>query len=106
MLVHTIAVGLVISPEAIVDVSINMDEFTLAMGSVLSPLSYVLCSIWPLLFSKAVSETSFPLSDVYCSGFELIGRALLSLLIWLVCVFRYSFLRLFVCEVLAGAYML
>jgi hypothetical protein len=102
MLVNTIAVGFVICPEAVVDVSIYMDELSLTMGSVLSPLTNVLSTVWPLLLSKSISKATFPLSDVNSSSFELIRRTLLTFLIWFVCILSDCFLGLFICKVFAG----
>ena len=64
MFVNTTAIGLVIGPIAVIDITIDVDETAFAVSSVLSPLSAVFGSIIPGLLAKTIAETTLPLACV------------------------------------------
>lgn len=68
VLVDSWAIGFVIRPETIIDVSVDMDELTFAVGSVFPPLSDILGAIRPRLFTKSISEAALPLASVNGTG--------------------------------------
>jgi len=106
VLVSTHAIGLVVGPVAIVDVTVNMNESSLAMGSVLPPLSCVGGLVCPNLLAKSISEASLPLTRVHSSSSEGVWGSLLSWLVWVVQILGDCLTGFLLCEVLAASELL
>lgn len=83
-MVDTIAVGFVVDPVAVIDVSIDVDELSFSVGPIIFPLSLILCTVWPLLDAVAIPEPSNPLSFVGGSRLEGILGSLLPLSVWII----------------------
>ena len=54
--VDTKAIGLVVLPLALVDVTIGMPELSRAISLILAPLTLILCTIGPDLDTRSVSH--------------------------------------------------
>ena len=106
VLVDASAVGFVVGPISIVDITVDMNKTAFAMSTILSPLTAILGSIVPRLLTEAVTEPAFPLTSVYCTRFECIWRTLLSLLVGTIQVLSNSLSGLFLREVLAASKLL
>ena len=79
--VDTRPICLVVGPEAVVYVSVDVRERTLSVGSVLSPFAIVTCPVRPDLDTHAVTETALPLAGVNRTCLELIRLALFARLV-------------------------
>jgi len=79
MMVDTVSIGFIVDPFSIINIAINMREFTLAMSSIVLPLALILSTIWPLLNSESISESSNPLSVICGASLESICSSLFSL---------------------------
>ena len=66
MVVDSITIGLVVDPLAVVNVSINVCEFSLSVGSIVLPETFVPSTVGPLLYTEAISESTDPLASVSC----------------------------------------
>jgi hypothetical protein len=105
VLVDTSAVGLIVSPVAVINVSIYMNETTFTVSSVFTPFAAVLGSITPCLLAETVTESTLPLASVNCTSLESISWALLSRLIRVICVLGDCLTGFFLSEILAGAHL-
>jgi len=106
MLINPRTVCFVVRPEAIIDVSINVDELAFPMSAIFPPLSNVLGPVRPGLLAETITETTFPLASVNCPSFELVGRSLLPGLVGFVNAFRHRLPRFFLGEVFGRAHLL
>ena len=106
MFVDTSAICLVVSPVAIIDVTVDMDESAFAVGPILTPLARVLGPVVPCLLTETVTEAALPLPGVYGTSLEGVRRSLLALLVWVVHVPRHRLTGLFLSEVLTAAHLL
>jgi len=77
--VDSLAVGLVVHPVALVDVTVDMGELSEALGSVILPVALIAGTIGPDLLSIAVSETTDPLASIGGSSLISVCWTLLSL---------------------------
>jgi len=53
---HSVAVGLVVLPLALVGVAVSMCEFALALGLIVYPVTLVESSIGPFLFAEPLAD--------------------------------------------------
>ena len=103
--VDTAAVGFIVCPVAIINVSINMDESTFAVSSVFTPLTRVLGTITPRLLTETISNSSLPLPSVDGPSLESVWWPLLARLIWIVEVPRHGFAGFLLREILAATHL-
>ena len=101
MLVYTTSVCFIVSPIAIIDVSVYMDEATLAVSPVFPPFARVFCSVTPSLLTEAISESSLPLTCVNGASLESVSRSLFTRLILIVNALCHCFSRFFLSKVFA-----
>jgi len=101
MFIHSIAIGFIIGPESIINITIYVMERTFSISLVFSPFSYVARSVWPCLFTKAIAEPTLPLTIVDCSSFKFIWWSLFPWCIKTELLFSHSFSGLFISEILA-----
>ena len=75
MLVDPEAVGFVVSPFAVVDVAIGVDQTPSAVGFTASPVAFVKGAVWPELDSATVALVSgnVPFAFVFGSVFKKLG---------------------------------
>ena len=106
VLVGARAVGLVVGPEAVVHVSVYMDELAPSVRPVLAPVTREFGAVGPSLFAMSVAESALPLASIDRLTFESIGRALLARLVLFVDPLGNGFAGLLLGEVLAGAHLL
>lgn len=99
--VDPIAVGLVVDPVALVDVSVDVNEFAMPVRTVIAPLPLVAGAIGPHLDAIAVAEAPDPLTLVGRASLEGVKGAVLSLGFRVVLLLRDCLTRFFYCEVLA-----
>jgi hypothetical protein len=80
MMVHTFAIGLVVSPLTLIDITISMHELAEALCETIAPLTIEACTIGPLLHTVAIALVSLPLACVLDPMLEQHGRSLDALL--------------------------
>lgn len=103
MRINTIAVSLIILPEAVVNVSICMNESSLSVGLVLDPPSFVHAPIRPNLDSATLAHILAiePFSLVFSPIFELLFLLInsVSKAFWLVVELKIAQLRAYILNV-------
>ena len=73
MRVEAEAIGLVILPLALVNVTVDVRELALATGLALFPIAHVFGTVVPQLFAVAISERAAPFSVIECTVRKLEG---------------------------------
>jgi len=58
MHVNSVAIGLVIEPFSLKNITINVPELAVTAGLIETPVSFILCAIFPNLLSVAVLHIS------------------------------------------------
>jgi hypothetical protein len=101
MLIDTAAIGFIVGPVAVINVTIDVDKATLSMSSVFTPFTRVLSAVTPGLLAETIAEATFPLASVYSTSLESIGRSLFARLICVVDSLGDRFAGFLLCEVLA-----
>ena len=84
MNVDTLAVGLVINPVTLVDVTIDMSKLTVPMSPIILPTAFIAGPIRPYLSAFTIAEAAEPLSCVLGSRAVCVCRPLLPLGIWVI----------------------
>ena len=66
--VHTVTIGLVVDPVALVDITIDVSELAEAVSPVVLPIALVAGTILPDLLPVAITEPANPLSGILRSS--------------------------------------
>lgn len=82
--IDSLSISLIVDPVSLVDIAIDMSEFTLAMRPIVLPVTFIASAVLPGLLSVAVTEPTDPLPCVLCTSRVRVGGSLLTLSIWVI----------------------
>jgi len=94
MNVNALAVRLVVDPVSLINVAVDMGEFTEAMRPIVFPVALIAGPIAPDLLTASIAESADPLTGVLCASRVLVRGPYFALRIRVVRRVRYCFLEL------------